>query len=90
MATDFSGKCEILADLWTEYRNDEQFYALIQFADLGMPLAYLIHEGIVERTDQTEDYVNQAWDLLLQILEIKDTGFDTLLQVTEQAKEKVA
>jgi hypothetical protein len=84
METPFENKCEILAQLWLEYRNDAEFEDFIAYNDLGLPLAYAISNGIVETSSMAEAFVNEAFSLLLSGLEIdEDTGFDCLEDMLE-------
>jgi hypothetical protein len=76
--TDFMTRCRILADLWMDYRGEPEFEDFVQYNDLGLPLAYAISEGIVEKTDIATNFVNEAFDILLGALGIEDTGFNTL------------
>ena len=76
--TAFTNRAKILAQLWMDYRDDEEFEDFIQYNDLGLPLAYAIAEGIVERTDLASKFVNEAFDILLSALDVEDTGFETL------------
>jgi hypothetical protein len=76
--TTYDNKCFILADLWLNYRTDEQFEDFAEYNDLGLPLAYSIMESIVKSTDVAEGFINETFDLLLAGLEIEDTGFDSL------------
>ena len=79
MATEFAAKCEILADLWMNYRDYEEFKDFIEYNDLGLPLAYSIINQIVSITPVAEKFITEAFDLLLAGLEIKeDPGFETL------------
>lgn len=78
-STPYSDKLEILADLWLNYRNDAEFQDFIEYNDLGLPLAYIIANGITKSTEIAERYINETFDLLLAGLEIdEDTGFETL------------
>jgi hypothetical protein len=77
--TPYSNKCDILADLWMNYRSDEGFLDFIEYNDLGLPIAYAISNGIVSTSPLAEEYINETFDLLLTALEIEeDTGFDSL------------
>ena len=76
--TRFSDRCGILADLWMNYRDDEEFIDFIEYNDLGLPLSYLLAENIVDVTTKAETFINETFDLLLAALDIEDTGFDTL------------
>lgn len=83
--TPFLTKCEILAQLWSDYRYDEEFTDFIQYADLGLPLAYSIANGIVGRTELADKFVDETFDLLLASLEVDDTGFANLDDVFDNA-----
>lgn len=76
--TPFTTRCRILADLWMDYRGEPEFEDFVQYNDLGLPLAYAISEGIVEKTDIATNFVNEAFDILVSALGTEDTGFDTL------------
>lgn len=71
-------RCRILAELWMDYRGDVEFQDFIEYNDLGLPLAYAISEGIVEKTDIASNFINEAFDILLAALGVEDTGFESL------------
>ncbi len=79
--TTFDKRCEILADLWLNYRDDQNFQDYIEYNDLGLPLAYAIDNDIVKPTDRAVSFINEAWDLLLTGLQQEDTGFESLSQL---------
>jgi hypothetical protein len=79
--TTYSNKCEILAELWTDYRDDEEFTDFIDYNDLGLPLAYAIANGIVESNQIAEGFVLETFRLLILGLEMEDTGFDSLSDI---------
>lgn len=78
MTTTFSNKAIILADLWMNYRTDEEFADFVEYNDLGLPLAYAIANGVVETTDMASKFVEETFDLLVSGLGIKDEGFESL------------
>lgn len=78
MTTDFSNRVTILAELWMNYRDDEQLQDFIEYNDLGLPMAYLLMNELVMPTDKSELYINETFDLLLAALDIKDKGFESL------------
>lgn len=82
--TTFEKKCQILADLWLNLRDDVNFSDFIEYNDLGLPLAYAIDNGIVEKTDNATSFINEAWDLLLTGLELQDIGYDNLDELLNQ------
>ena len=83
MKTKFKAKCSILAEIWIDYRDDEEFKDFIEYNDLGMPLAYAISTGIVEKTEQAKKFINETFDLLLAGLDVEDTGFTEVSQILE-------
>ena len=78
MTTTIENQTLILADLWLNYRNDEEFVDFIQYNDLGLPLAYAIDSGIVKMTETAQSFIEETFSLLLAGLDIEDTGFETL------------
>ena len=77
-ATSFDDRCSILAELWMNYRNDQNFEDFISYNDLGLPLAYLLDNEIVKPTTLSTKFINETFDLLLGSLEQTDNGYVTL------------
>ena len=84
-STTYSDKALILADLWLNYRQDEEFSDFVEYNDIGLPLAYVIANDIVKSTDLAERFITETFDLLLAGLEIEDTGFETLDELLGEA-----
>lgn len=76
--TTFSDKCNILAELWMDYRGDEEFKDFIEYNDLGLPLAYAISNSIVESNSIADKFIDETFDLLLSGLGVEDEGFESL------------
>jgi hypothetical protein len=87
MPTSFEARCEILSDLWLNYKADDEFKDFIVYNDLGLPLAYAISEGIVETTPPAENFINETFELLLAGLGIEDEGFENLDEMLGLAEE---
>jgi hypothetical protein len=86
--TPFSKKCEILGDLWMDYRTDEEFQDFIEYNDLGLPLAYAVGSGLVDELNLLgEQYINETFDLLITSLGLTDTGFDSLNEILDSAQK---
>ncbi len=76
---DYSKKCLILADFWLNYKDEEEFNDFVEYNDIGLPLAFMITENIVESTQVGEIYVNEAWELLCAALNVDSKqNYDTL------------
>ena len=83
---DFQGKCNVLAELWFAYRDDEEFKDFIEYNDIGLPLAYLINSEIAKPTGIAEQYVNETYELLTQALKVSDTApYDSLDDMLAEA-----
>ena len=76
--TKFKHKCDILADLWLNYKEDSELADFIKYNDLGLPLAYAINEGIVEKTALAKNFVDETFELLLSSLGLDDAGYHLL------------
>jgi hypothetical protein len=82
-STSYTDKCSILADLWLNYRSDEEFQDFTEYNDLGLPLAYAIDNDIVKSTEMAQRFIEETFDLLLASLEVDDSGFETLDELLE-------
>lgn len=77
--TPFETRADILADLWMNYRNDDEFQDFLQYNDVGLPAAWLIAEDLCTPNERLKAMIDETFILLLTALEIKDdSGFDSL------------
>ena len=74
----FDNKVSILAELWMNYRDDEQLKDFIEYNDLGLPMAYFLMNELLLPTKQSEIYINETYDLLLASLEVDDVDYESL------------
>lgn len=79
--TAYEAQCDILADLWVEYKSEPEFKDFVEYNDLGLPLAYSIANGIVANTELAKSFIEETFVTLLGVLKIEDTGFDSLADV---------
>lgn len=85
--TTFENKCGILAELWINYRYDQDFAEFISMNDLGLPLAYAIDSGIVDKTDLAVKFIEETFDLFLAGFEYEeDSGWNSLDEIFSQAE----
>jgi hypothetical protein len=68
MPTNFETKCAILSDLWLNYKDNDELADFIEYNDLGLPLAYLIHTNLVTVTETGMPYVDETFNLLCTAL----------------------
>ena len=71
-------KITILAELWMNYRHDEDLQDFIEYNDLGLPLAYFLMNEIVLPTSQSELYINETYDLFIASLQVADKEWESL------------
>lgn len=81
--TSLDTKAEILANLWMEYRDSGDFDGLLEYDELGFPLAYAITHNIVQATKHTDELVNELFAVLLEIIDKEDTGFNSLEEILD-------
>jgi hypothetical protein len=85
--TDFSNVCDILGELYANYKDDKEFSDFIEFNDLGLPLAYMVKENLAVPSDDGARYIVETWDLFLKSLNVEDSGFTDLDSVLESVEE---
>ena len=71
-------KITILAELWMNYREDEELEDFIEYNDIGLPLAYLLMNEIVLPSDESAIYINETYDLFVSSLAIPDKEWESL------------
>ena len=80
-STLFSNKCNILAELWMDFREDEEFADFVEYNDLGLPLAYAVSNNLVSVEPSGKALIEESFDLFILGLEIEDTGFESLYDI---------
>jgi hypothetical protein len=75
---EFKTKCQILNQVWLDYRFEEEFKDFVDYNDLGLPLASLIYEEIVTATPRAQVYVEETFILLLHALNVEDKDYESL------------
>ena len=85
--TEYTDKVSILAELFTDYKEDKFFKELIEFNDLGFPLAYLEDEGLCTSTKDGQRFIEETFEILLNQLgvSLEDT-YETLDDVLSAYK----
>jgi len=80
--TGFEQQCEILADLWMQYRYDTKFKDFVEYNDIGLPLSFLVSEDLVEPKPLARQMIVETFELLLTAMGISDDpGFDSLDEI---------
>jgi hypothetical protein len=88
MANVFSNKVSILAELWMNYRDDDQLKDFVEYNDLGLPLAYFIMNELVLPTKQSELYIDESYSLLVASLDADDIEYESLDELLAATSEE--
>ena len=68
MTTPYNTKYTILSELWTGYKDDKEMADFFEYNDLGLPLAFMIEQKIVESTPVAQVYIEETFELLVESL----------------------
>lgn len=68
MTTPYNTKYAILSNLWTDYKDDKDMADFFEYNDLGLPLAFMIEQKIVESTPVAQVYIEETFELLVESL----------------------
>jgi hypothetical protein len=85
--TTFDNKALVLGQLWINYKMEDEWVDFVEYNDLGLPLAFAFAEGIINHTPTLEQYINETWDLLLEGMELDDTGFEDFQELVDKQNE---
>lgn len=89
--TPFSDKCGVLSTLWFFYRDEEtdaNWKNFFEYADIGLPLAYMIDEGLATITDEGEKMVTDTWEVLCKMMNIDPTAqYNTLKDMFDSMED---
>ncbi len=87
-------KCRILSDLWIHYKDEEKeedfiedydLYELIRYADLSLPLAYLIHHELAIANEESVRLIDEVYAILVEFLDLDaNEEFETLRQIANE------
>ena len=77
MSTDFSIKCEILAEVHLEATWNIDLNDFREYNDLGLSLAYSFSKGLIELKEGADAYIEESWDSLCEMLRLdKEDEFE--------------
>ncbi len=90
--TEFGAKCQILAEIWLDRRDDPEWADYIAYNDLGLPLAYMIDNGIVEaeHCEIGHSFIDEGFRLLLEGMGVEDLGFYEFADILEVSSKDPA
>ena len=88
-ATHFSKKCEILSDLWRNYKDDQDLQDFFEHNDIGIPLGYAIAEELAKPTALGVKYVEETYALLLKSLDLPDVEFTDVEEMLAESQWQI-
>jgi hypothetical protein len=88
MANNYSNKISILAELWMNYRDDDQLKDFVEYNDLGLPMSYLLMNELVLPTQQAELYIDETYNLLIASLGVDDLDYESLDEMLSSIEEE--
>lgn len=87
--TSFESMCSILGELWMDYKSDKYFKDFIEYNDIGLPIAFLIDNELVEPSHLAKQYVHETWDIFMAALELtQDMGWESLEELFHYVDKK--
>ena len=95
---DYADKTGILGQLWIDFREDDNFSLFMEYNDIGLPLSYVVAEGLVpELTPLGEDYVDETIEMLFKLLDVTQQevellpriNLDAVLELAHQKKNTI-
>jgi hypothetical protein len=83
--TPFDTQCEILADLWLNYRTEDSVEPLFEYFDIGFPLAFAHTQGNMVKLEPVgREMIALTWAGVLESFgHEEDTGFADLGEMAE-------
>lgn len=72
---DFETKCSIVSECWLVTRNHEAWKELLNYGDLGFPLAYAVTENIATVDERGKGFIEELYSLIVATLDIDDTEY---------------
>lgn len=84
--TEFEIECQILSELWMNYRDVEAFEEFVEYNDIGLPLAHYVADGLIRKSALEAvaiTYISDTYNLLFEMLRVpvshEYTSFEDLL-----------
>jgi hypothetical protein len=85
--TPFSKKCDILADVWTDFSEKgwEDFFATY---NLGLPLAFAQSRDLADVSADGAVFVEQTWEALCKELRVDaNTKYNSLSELVDAIRD---
>ena len=74
--TDYSKKCQVLAEFWSKHKDNPELADLVNYHNVGLPLAFMQENNLCVATDKGIEYINDTFDDLVTIVENGEKHFE--------------
>ncbi|MCB0919260.1 MAG: hypothetical protein KDC39_11920 [Actinobacteria bacterium] len=83
-------KERVVGQAWFAVKNEESWKEVVNYCDLGMPLAYAAQSGLVgELGDSAKGFIEEAYGILLESVELPaDSEFASWADLNKAAIEQ--
>lgn len=61
-------KVAILAELYFKHKGDKDFEEFFEYNNIGLPLAYVVSEGLAKLETLGENYISETYGILIASL----------------------
>lgn len=77
----------IVAQAWFGLKNDESWQEVVNYCDLGMPLAYAAQAGLISGLGEVaKGFVEETYGIILEVLQLPaDSEFTSWHDVNQAA-----
>jgi hypothetical protein len=66
----YTSKIAVLADFYLNYRDQDPYKDFAEYNDIGLPLAYVVHQNLVETNPEGRAFIEETYDLLCSAMGI--------------------
>lgn len=90
---EYENKVSVLSELFTSYKNNTEWSDFFDYNDIGLPLAFMVSEKIVQVDEIGIRYIEETYTLLCETLGLsEEDDFDSLQDMinSKQDWEEVA
>lgn len=63
-------KIAVLSDLYYNYRDQDPYKEFAEYNDIGLPLAYVVHNNLAEIGPEGRVFIEETYDLLCSAMDI--------------------
>ena len=88
---EFDNKARVTAEAWMLVRDSEVWDEIVQYGDLGFPLAYAHVANLAKLDDEGKKLVLDVYDIIVKSLEVPDEyykDFEAMLDVRIAMQEE--